>query len=105
MHASSIQDGGKTVYWGLGSTDVDTDVSPDIIMSRQNHNSAHCPTLGHHWEEDRNRGAVLVLFRGLMLSLNLFCNVVDVQCPFSSSTLIFTREPTYMGMTMYWCFV
>jgi hypothetical protein len=57
---SSIQDGGETVYWGLGTTDVDTDVSPDLILSRQNC-SAHRPPLGDHWRGDRNRGTVLVL--------------------------------------------
>jgi len=61
MHTSSIQDGGKTVYWGLGSTDVDTEVSHDIIMSRQNHNSAHHPALGHNRKEDRNWRTGLVL--------------------------------------------
>ncbi|KIJ91697.1 hypothetical protein K443DRAFT_653509 [Laccaria amethystina LaAM-08-1] len=56
----TIQDGGETVYWGLGTTDVDTDVSPDLILSRQNC-SAHRPPLGDHWRGDRNRGTVLVL--------------------------------------------
>ena len=89
MQTSSIRDGGETVYWGLGSTDVDTDVSPDIIMSRQNRNSTHRPTLGHHqWGEDRHWGTVLGICPGIILGSNLFWNIVDVRCPFSSSPLI-----------------
>jgi hypothetical protein len=57
---SSIQDRGKTVYWGLGSTNVETEVSSDMILSRQ-HRSAHRPPVGDHRREDRNRGTVLVL--------------------------------------------
>jgi len=40
MHTSSIQHDAENVFWGLGSTDVDTAVSPNIIMSRQNHNQS-----------------------------------------------------------------
>ena len=31
MQTSSIQDGGETVYWGLGSRKTNTDVSADIL--------------------------------------------------------------------------
>ena len=31
MQTSSIQDGGETVYWGLGSRNSNTDVSADIL--------------------------------------------------------------------------
>jgi hypothetical protein len=101
---SSIQDGGETVYWGLGSTDVETEVSPDMILSRQNR-GAHRLPLGDYWREDRNRGTVLVLCPGIILSSNSSCNGVDIRCPFTSSPLIFTGDATYTSMTMYWCFV
>ena len=83
MRISSIQDGDETAYWGLGSDDVNTDVSPNIIMSCQDHNSTHRPTLGHHQlDEDRNRGTVLEFCPGcIILGSNLFCNMVDVRCP------------------------
>ena len=64
MHTSSIRDRSETLYWGLGSTDLDTDVSPGIIMSCQNHNSTHRPTLGHHQWEDKNGGTVLGICPG-----------------------------------------
>ena len=47
MHIFSIQHSGEGEYWGLDPTQSHPVVSIDILMSRQNHNSTHPPTLGH----------------------------------------------------------